>query len=247
MAFSVNYRTIAVKSLTIVDFRMKHDRLQTINNKNDRTMKKSIVTSIIVILILLTSVVFVYSQNQNLEKKISVLNNKINELEKQKPKSDKPEPTAEKSPEGWKEYIDEEYKFRVWYPKEFTYRGVTDQTKIKKYEAKEDTVTDFYVNILSDAPLRLMYIYISDEKIELEKFIINDIMNEQIDGIDNVSEYIKNDNGFYKIEIPNKLLRYYTKKNNLLYIFYIERLYLPTVQQTKPIFDQMVHSFKFIE
>ncbi len=113
-------------------------------------MKKSTLASVIAIAILLITGLFLFFQNQDLKQKIDVLNQKINELQKVKP-----EPVAEKIPEGWKEYADEEYKFKIWYPNN------NDTTIVYKYvNYKNINTIDFSIPNPNDMSLGLLRIYI---------------------------------------------------------------------------------------
>ena len=128
-------------------------------------MKKIIPLIFLIILLIITSV-FLYVQNQNLKKEMGILNNKIAELEKQKLVTPTPTPIVEKLPIGWKEYTDEEYKFRVWYPEEFTGYGETAKIRIEKlkndYDIKNNWINEIqiYMPLSSDAPVGLAAIYI---------------------------------------------------------------------------------------
>lgn len=142
-------------------------------------MNKTILLSIIIIAILLISGLFLILQNQNLKKEVDGLRNKIEELEKQKP-----EPVAEKPPEGWKEYVDEEYKFRIWYPEDIDYssKGMVLVGKYKErpnsFYNKEFSVINFMKCMpeTKEEPIDLLYIYI---------YIYN--------SKDNINDFIKND------------------------------------------------------
>ncbi len=210
-------------------------------------MKKLLSIIIIVALVFLVAInIFLFVQNNNLKKEIFVLNKKIEELQQ-------PKPVTGKIPDGWKEYVDEEYKFKILYPKEFSFAGNTDQTKIQKNKNKENTLT-FYVNVLTDAPLGLLYINIYDSNSIIREFIKTDAENiiKYFPNIvdKNVNNYISvkkvNNMDFYKFEIPHEfIIKYYIKNDNKIFVLKPENEDLGLYPGLEKVVSQMVNSFTF--
>lgn len=209
-------------------------------------MKKFLGVAIISLLII--SNIFFLIQNQSLEKEIAVLNQKIEKLEKQEEK-----PAVEKIPEGWEEYVDEEYGFKIWYPEKFTYAGKTDQTKIQKFKDEEENRVDFYVNVLPDAPLRLLYVYVYNSNLSTKEYVACDAKK-----IINYFPHLPDKNpkhyitmmklgklDLYKLKMPTEFFtKYYLKRNSMIFVLMPENENFPELE---PTFEQMVHSFQFID
>ncbi len=177
-------------------------------------MKKLVIIIPIFILLIITS--FLIVQNNNLKKEIVILNNKISDLEKQKSVSPELTPIAEKSPEGWKEYIDEEYKFKIWYPEKFIDYTETNNVIVKKYKFNDNKDVSFFVPYSSDMLILLdIYIYIYTNN-DLEQIILNDAkyLRKSIDEFNKYkSEVSINNQEFIKFNIPGNI-RAYLKNNS---------------------------------
>ncbi len=207
--------------------------------------------SVTTIAVLLVSDLFLYTKNQSLKKEIAVLNDRISEL--QKPKQG---PITEKPLEGWKEYIDEEYEFRIWYPEEFTAFEETAEVIVNKlknnYDYKNNWIKQLQVlmPLTSDAPLHLLHIYIYNSSLNIKEFIRDDV-GKYIKDIDDINKYLThiklNELDFYKFD-NGELVSSYVKKDNRIFVFDSEITESAYKHLNKDqIFDQMIHSFKFID
>lgn len=229
-------------------------KLQTIKNNCNKTMKKSLIMNIIIILTLLLIAGFFYNQNQNYKNEIDTLNKRIEELEKGKSK-----PISEKLPEGWKEYTNTRYNFRISYPKEV---NLISSKKIA-VSVNEGIYDIGYLIFFSDSadymkegvPPSLFRISIyNEEMMDIKTFTQKEaresIINNNITNIEQYLVQVKINNiDANKFDTPNGDLRYYIKKNNLIFTLWLPgSVYLKEdLNNIRPIFDQMVKSFKFIE
>lgn len=210
-------------------------------------MKKITLLGVIVVLILSASAIFLYNQNQNLKQEITSLNKKIEDLEKQKP-----EPIAEKPPEGWKEYVDKEYGFKIWYPGEFTsYNETAEVIAFKFFDKAENVqIVDFSMPLSSDAPVFLLYTYIYNNVSDVKSFIPEDIRNEA-KTISNADQYLSQTNinelSVYKLNLPVGRIKYYIKKDNKVFVLSTDYLESGSHPELRSVFEQMAQSFKFID
>lgn len=215
-------------------------------------MKKFVSIILVIVLVFLAAItVFLFIQNNNLKKEIEVLNKKIEDL--QKPTLT---PITETPPEGWKEYIDSGYKFKLWYPEKFTDYGETAEVRVEKlkndYGIKDNWINliQVYMPLSSDAPVGLIAIYIYNNTSSIKSFIKADVERLMGKSLLNIEEYTSvekiNNIGLYKVEIPDKLIRYYTKNDKNLFVFEGENI-IELKGNLLLIFKQIVHSFRFIE
>ncbi len=182
-------------------------------------------------LIIIGGILFI--QNQNLKKEIGILNDKIAELEK--PAIITPTPIAEKPPEGWKVYTDDEYKFKIWYPKEFYYDNIIKKIQISKVNYKGVEGVLFSGLIPNDVSVGLMGIYI--------------YINENVDLINFLKIYIKNEIEFFpniKAEIKKTTNAQYNGNDivqyNILYEKNLDKYITQHITQTK---SQTLDLYKF--
>ncbi len=205
-------------------------------------MKKII--GIIVIAILFISASVLFMQSQRLKKEISILNTKISDLEKQK------QELENKPPIGWKEYIDEKYKFRVWYPGETIYKVIILEDNNPKYILRSFIIGN---QASMDVPPKLLYIYIYNKNItDIKKFIKEEERRINLSDED-LDKYLTQDkiNGLdaYKFKMSDNFVNYYIKKNNLMFVlvFDNEARSLETTNEMRTVFNQMVQSFRFTD
>lgn len=199
-------------------------------------------------LIIIGGILFI--QNQNFKKEIGILNDEIAELEK--PAIITPTPIAEKPPEGWKVYADDEYKFKITYPEKINYNGQSSFIGIDKYYSNRDKayIIDFGAPV-DNPPPRLLYIYIYNKEVpNLKDFIIEEIKDKTTEDGD-LNNYLtqeKIDNLLiYKLKLSKSFISYYVKKDNKIFAFHFyDSLFIENPDQVERLSEQMVQSFKFI-
>lgn len=219
--------------------------------------KNTIIISVVLIIALFTTNISSFFLNQNLKKQINSLNDKISGLENANQELEKQNQEINKLvSEGWKEYINKDYNFKIWYPETFN-----DEVFGKSYI----TMDLFNYGIVSfditdtngkpqDMPPIPTIMIISSEKNNLDiieyirndnQYLKNNIESKTFD------QYITKEKSqnvdLYKIDIPNKILKYYVKKNDLVFTFIVDYTSHYPEKDHKAVFDQMVQSFRFTE
>lgn len=212
-------------------------------------MKKFI---IVLLIALFSSTLFFFIQNKSLKKEINILNSKMADFEKQKPT--KQSLTLDKIPEGWKEYSDDIYKFKMWYPE----KAMGYDIKMYASDNNKYNVKSFFLDDPSgtgDIPQTLMniYIYTQNKNTTMDDFIKNDWESFGPNFWDVYKfltfEKINSDIIASKFEISNNFVNYFIQKNNTIYVLSLNgQLYLSEdSDKLRSYFDQMVKSFRFIE
>lgn len=139
---------------------------------------KKVLGAIIIIILLLLNI-FLLVQNQNLKSEVNSLNIKISNLE------ERTEDIEDKPPLGWEEYVNEKYKFKMWYPKDIDfnpnsiYFNFNGTVFVGGYEGHEFDVIYFAKNIPEgkEEPVEILYMHIYNSDSDINKFIKNDMKN----------------------------------------------------------------------
>ncbi len=215
----------------------------------------------ITILLLSVSSLFLYNEYKKNTSSIKSLNQKITDLEKQIADA------KNKPPAGWNEYINEKYKFKMWYPEEVSDDiyglenvGVNNSnTAYYIYNSSKPESENpiygisFFLAIVNDYPQpRILDIYVYNNNKDIKEFIKNNIKIRQPDIIKKYSDseiissiqQIKSENlDLYRF--GDKLNNTYLKKDDLVFVFEWGSGSVPTNSQF--LFDQMIQSFRFID
>lgn len=206
-------------------------------------MKKIIYLTIIIILFLTS--LFLFLQNKMLKKEVLVLNERIAVLEKEINE------VKNKPPLGWKEYIDDKYKFRVWYPEEIT-DNVYGTTHIILGGGNSDDVI-FYLSAYDIPQPQMLHIYIYKTNLDIKEAIKNDFRKDRSYrlGVDKRYSDAEIISGIQQIKFGGlDFYRfgdngdYYLKKDDLLFAF------IPGGSgpaDYKQMYETMVQSLRFIE
>ena len=216
---------------------------------------KDIVYLIIILLLVISNLLF-YTSNRKNASEIQGLNQRISELGKQNEELNKQNQEIESfAAKGWKEYTDDKYKFKIWYPEMYTYYNEASKVEVEKWGNYNNRYEIFL--LLSDIhdegnPVRIMNISVDNNNLDIKNYIKEDI--EKKDVGNKISplqdQYITKEkiNGMdlYKAEVSDIILRYYVKKDNSVFIFnpVAGSIDYPQEEERK-VFDQMVQSFRF--
>jgi len=191
-------------------------------------MKKFL--SIVIISLLLIFNIFFLIQNQNLEKEIIVLNQKIEELEKQEQK-----PVVEKIPEGWKEYRNEKYNYAVSYPRTIEIEDINvQQCGSGCLDAKEF----FYISTFH------IFTYIKPEN-NLEDYIENIFKNSVADVNSTKWIDVARHKGYQvRASVDYEVIYTYVIYKNYLYEISVIN---PENEKVLDVYDTILKSFRFID
>lgn len=206
-------------------------------------MKKAIYA--LIVIFLLISSIFLLFQNQKLKKEINALDIKIADMEKQTKEA------KNRLLVGWKEYVNDKYKFKVWYPEKITDKFYgTANVGMNEYDSVSEKSHIIFFAIPGDgSPANIIYIYIYNTDLDIKEFINDNIKKfrpnmekysdaEIIAGI----QQVKSGNlDLYKFRDDGD---YYLKKDDLIFAFIPGDSGPANYQQ---MYETMVQSFRFIE
>lgn len=189
---------------------------------------------------------FFYTAYQKNISEIRNLNQKISELEKENQEL-KDTPLL-----GWKEYVDGKYKFKVWYPEEAIGYKIIAKEDEKIFPDISGRYFEFNnPNGINDwgIPQLLLQIRIYEQNtLRIDEFIRENLKNEINFSDENIIIEKNNNIDLYKVEIPDEVLSYYVKKDNLIFVFNMSAgEFFDQKEEVKKIFEQMVRSFRFIK
>lgn len=216
---------------------------------------KNIIYPIIILLLVTSSSIF-YNAYRKSTNDIRGLTQKISELEKEN------QELKRKPPLEWKEYSDDTYKFKIWYPeKALNYKIFVYEEDVNN---KSFILNDQSLEALGDMPVKLLSIIIyNDNASEMKKFIQEELKGELEKSVatnanadkysNNLERYItqeKIDNiDVYKVELPENIISYYIKRDNSIFVLRFNNSAHTSElsDKLKSYFDQMIQSFRFIE
>lgn len=186
-------------------------------------MKK--ILAIIAILVLSTSIIFLFFQNQNLKKDITVLNKKIEELENKI--------INEKKNKDWEFFENKEYNYFVSYPKTANIGSINlDRCGNQCVDAKEL----FYESTFN------IFVYKKPVSNNLENYV-NNIFENSVATLENTKWIDIAGQKGYQItaSVDYDIIYTYIVNNNYLYEINV----INPDEESLIIYDKILESFKF--